>query len=165
MNNNQISGTIPDALGQLTKLTHLFVSLLLPAPRSRAAPPRSPARALCAPRFVRALHARRSLTTLSPFVLGAAADDDDDGGAAVTVAEGPEDDDSTSSTCSDMSDEPDMSQFPDGVKRRARHEALCKLDSTYTDCGAASATASALGIAKSSTAPETLDVASSDKEE
>ena len=145
LSDNQISGTIPDALGQLTKLNILCVSLLLPAPRRRAASPRSllapsarrasfalftrvvrsprspslrspslrahsqglerqpdqrhhsrrarpaheayslvrlsspprasssrcaasqPARALRAPRFVRALHARRSLTALSPL--------------------------------------------------------------------------------------------------
>jgi hypothetical protein len=61
----KISGTIPIDVGQMTELQLLCVSLLLPAPRPRAAPPRSPARALCAPRFVRALHARRSLTALS----------------------------------------------------------------------------------------------------
>ena len=41
LHNNKISGTIPNAIGLLTKLNTLYVSLLLPAPRPRAAPPRS----------------------------------------------------------------------------------------------------------------------------
>jgi hypothetical protein len=68
MKKNQISGTIPDAVGQLTELKRLCVSRLLPAPRPPATPPRSLlARAALRSRPSRASFAHCALPSLHSF--------------------------------------------------------------------------------------------------